>query len=162
MAARAEFGVKIYAHRLREKPRGEAACSRGTVTPWSADSLYNPPPQRCDMASASVLGVGVVLFAGGEDIRDVVDRPVCERPQRVPDCLAKRGQVVFHAHWHFRVDRSPDQAIAFESAQRLGEHLLAHPGQLLPQPGEPARAVPGELSHHENRPFVADPVEHIP
>ena len=38
--------------------------------------------------SADVLGVGVVLLAGGEDLGDVLHGPLRERPEGLPERLA--------------------------------------------------------------------------
>jgi len=66
-----------------------------------------------------------------------------------------------YAGRHLRVYGPPDQSVAFEGAQCLGEHLLAHSRQPLPQLGKPARPVLAEFAQHENRPFAADLVEQI-
>jgi hydroxyacylglutathione hydrolase len=80
------------------------------------DTIAPHRPKAVHRHLAGALGMGVVLLAGGEDLRQVPHRPLRECPQGHPEGLAERSQCVLHAHRHGRVNRSPDQAVAFEGA----------------------------------------------
>jgi hypothetical protein len=75
--------------------------------------------------------------------------------------VAERRELVVDAHRHRRSDRPAHEAVTLEGAQRLGEHLLADPGELTRDLGEPARPV-GQGGDDERHPLVGDAVEDEP
>ena len=128
---------------------------------------HRPQPAQRDLARGQHLGhasdllrlvVGLLRLA---HLRDVVLRPRLEVLDRVEQRVAEVGQRVVDADRDGRRHGAGDQAVALQGAQGLGQHLLADPGQLPGQLGEPQRAV-GERRDHQGHPLVGDPVEHQP
>src|SRR5579884_2774549 len=86
------------------------------------------------------------------DLVDVLVRPLRERGDGSAQRFSERREFVLDARRDFRVNRALDQAVAFEIAQRLREHLLRdaadHAAQLVEAPALALR----EDTDNERRP----------
>src|SRR5262249_39676980 len=73
--------------------------------------------------------------------------PLAHAEQDRPQARAERGQLVFDARRHLRVDRARDQAVLLELAQLGGQHALGAVGQLAAQLAEAELAVEQPEQH---------------
>src|SRR5207245_2953707 len=69
-------------------------------------------------------GTVVELPAGSEDLPGVFQGPVRDRAGQPSGLDPERCQAVLHSRRNGRVDGAADQPVAFQGAERLGQHLL--------------------------------------
>lgn len=84
--------------------------------------------------------------------------PAAEAVQRFDESAAEPGEGVFDFRWHNRMDGAPNEAVALEAAQGLGEHFLRDAADLALELGITLGAVGQDLDD-ESGPFVGDAVE---
>src|SRR5882672_9608992 len=103
--------------------------SRSTRPMWKSTSAISPRTRICLVLFCDP----VVAAPGVLNRRPVADRPGAERADRVEQRLAELGQFIIDARWIGRQHRARNQSVAFERAQREGEHALRDAAQRLAQ-----------------------------
>ena len=76
-----------------------------------------------------LLGLG----SGGLKLWEMFFRPAADRLERFDQTTSKRSEGIFNPGRNDRIDFPANDPVVFETAQRLGEHLLRNPGNLSPQ-----------------------------
>ena len=109
----------------------------------------------------AVLCAVIIGCARGIDLGAMFDRPNRQRRQPGKQALTKRAQDIVDARWRSRCHDPFDQTIALQFAQCLGQHLLRDIRNIAAQLGKAARRQV-QRRHHQDRPFVADTVQHLP
>src|SRR5262249_19547492 len=109
--------------------RLKAAPDRSVVTsspPWPT---FSSGQRMSHSAGGSGLGRGglVVALTCALKLFDVLVRPCLDDAHRGSQTVAESREPVLHGDRHGWVHGPLDQAIAFETAQGLGEHLLGDP-----------------------------------
>ena len=94
----------------------------------------------------------------GFQLRQMFFRPMADGVQGLDQGPAERGESVFHFRRDDRMHFARDEAVAFETAQCLGQHLLRNPADLALQRGITPRPG-GEDVNDQRRPLVGDPAE---
>src|SRR6516165_3509378 len=117
-----------------------AAAENGPALSAAASSFYSRRRQACSLKCRPPRRRGAVcravkLLAGLGNLALVAQRPVAERGHRLQQIAPERSQAVFDPRRNGGKYAARDQPVAFEAAQRQ--------------------------RHHQNRPLVADPGEHI-
>ncbi len=92
--------------------------------------------------------------------RAVLRSKFAQRSDRDRQLSAKLSQLVLHLWWSGRVDGPRDEAVAFQTAQRCGQHFLRDPVQ---SPAKLAESLgPAvQLHHQHDGPLVADAGEDL-
>ena len=117
-------------------------------------------PRRRNRRLSARLANPVELLAGAGDFRLIADRPGAKRGNRNQQIAAERGQRIIHPRRNGRKRRSCNQPVALEPAQRKRQHALRNAADRAPQLVEAHRPV-AQPRHDQDRPFVADPGEHV-
>ncbi len=86
--------------------------------------------------------------------------PPADGFERLTKSPSKRGERVFHAGRNHGINPAGDQAVAFEVAQSLGQHLLRDASNPPPQFAVPQRAWT-EAVDHQRGPLVGDQFQHL-
>src|SRR6266700_5566097 len=116
------------------KPRSVAWVSApaNAVTPETQFAQRGPPAASLPVSwsaywlwSSGAGGVGVL---GGGDLFDVVGCPGEQGPDFAEQGVAEGGEGVVDPGRDGRVDGAGEQSVAFEAADRHGEHALADSG----------------------------------
>src|ERR1700716_1425245 len=130
-------------------PRGPtwrlAAQSGGTVTRMQQDGFRQSR---------------VVCGTRRDDLAFVLSAPADQRIDRVDERLAERRQAILDRHRDRWVGGALDDAVALEVAQRDGEHTLADARYRATDVHEASGAAVQQVDD-EQRPFIADAVEHV-
>jgi hypothetical protein len=87
-------------------------------------------------------------------------RPLSERGHGLEQRAAQRREDVLHSWRDGGVDRSPNEAVAFESAQREGQHPLRDAFNHSLEFIEALRALT-EHGDHEHAPLVAHSIQYV-
>ena len=90
--------------------------------------------------------------------REMPLRPSAKRMQGIDQRSAEAGERIFHFRRDDRVDFADDQPIAFQTAERLGEHLLRDAADGSAQFSVALRSVRQDLDD-ERGPFVGYSIE---
>ena len=101
-------------------------------------------------------------YAVFDDVAEVVEGPADEVVDVGQERTGAVGEFVFHAGRHLGVGVAQHEAVGFEVAQDLGEHLLRDVGD-GGLDGLEAHGLLGavEGEQHEDRPLVAYPHQHV-
>ena len=76
--------------------------------------------------------------------------------------LSADSKAVLHPRRHFGINLPADETDLLQTFERLGEHLLGAIRHLTVQLIEPQRALVVQLVQHQERPLVAELVNHVP
>lgn len=98
--------------------------------------------------------------ARGLDPLGMLPGPLRQGGDRAAKVVAHRRQRIFDLRRRRGRDRSGDEAVALEVAQREGQHLLRDARDLAPDRVEAHRAA-RKGAHREQCPLVADPREKL-
>jgi hypothetical protein len=90
-----------------------------------------------------------------EDLGHSLFDPGDESGDQFRGFLALRGEAVLDPGWDLRVCRAQHEAVAFQSPQGLGEHLLADPVDASSQFAEAVGALP-QSTQREHAPAAGD------
>lgn len=98
--------------------------------------------------------------AGGGNLWLVFLCPFDEGGERWQEGSTERSEAVTHRRGCSGGDLAPDQAVAFEMAQGLGQHAAGDVGHGAGERVE-AQGTVGQRDEDQHRPFVPQPVEHV-
>src|SRR5262249_55198431 len=90
----------------------------------------------------------------------VAQCPVAERGHRLQQIAPERSQAVFDPRRNGGKYAARNQPVTFEATQRQRQHALRNAADRPAQFVEPQRSA-AKPRHHQNRPLVADPGEHV-
>jgi NarL family two-component system response regulator LiaR len=113
-----------------------------------------------DQALESLPRPAVVGGAARLYLADVLLRPYLHGADRPHQAFPERSELVLDPHRHAGREGAGDQAVPFQGAKRLGEHLLAHASDDPAQVAVPLRAL-RQGAQDQRDPLVADPREHL-
>src|SRR5438270_9915129 len=102
----------------------------------------------------------VVCGTRRDDLAFVLRAPADQRIDRVDERLAERRQTILDRHRDGWVGGALDDAVALEVAQRDREHTLADARYRAADVHEAPGAAVQQVDD-EQRPFIADAVEHV-
>jgi hypothetical protein len=115
---------------------------RGNRQPWNGLGVITG--QQAGFPALPLgAGAGVVGGPAALDLGDVLLGPGFDRVDGGHQAHPERGERVVDRGGHARRQRPGDQPVAFQRAQRLGERLLAHPGDDQAQVAVQERVVLG-------------------
>jgi hypothetical protein len=102
----------------------------------------------------------VIVAAANEKLRffdalSILHGPLAEGADRNQQFAAERRQLIVDARRNRREDGAADEAVAFEAAQRRGQHLLRDAADRTLDLAEALGAIT-EVTHDQHRPFIAD------
>src|SRR5262249_45642454 len=87
-------------------------------------------------------------------------RPVAEGGHRLQQIAPERGQAVFDPRRNGGKYAARNQPVTFEATQCQRQHALGNAADRPAQFVKPQRSA-AKPRHHQNRPLVADPGEHV-
>src|SRR5207302_3393563 len=85
-------------------------------------------------------------------------RPATERAKRLDQSSAESRKRIFNSWRHNRINFALHQAVSFQTAQRLSQHLLRDAADLAVQLGVTHRFFREQLDYNRS-PFVCDAIE---
>jgi len=111
--------------------------------------------------AAHALAARVEARAGGFNVGLMPERPCAERPDRLSQRTAERGELVIDARRDRRRDGARHEPVALEAAQREREHALRDAADRALDLTEATRTV-GELHDEQHAPLIAHAREDRP
>src|SRR5436190_19875272 len=117
-------------------------------------------PRRHGAAFGDAFSRAVELVAGAGDLGLVAQRPVAKRGDRLQQIAPEGGQGIFNARRNGGKHGAGNEAVALQATQSQGQHPLRDAADRTAQFVKSQRTA-AEPRHHQNRPFVADPRQHV-
>src|SRR3984957_18685096 len=116
--------------------------------------------RKASIAARSLSRRAVELLPGAGDFRLIAGGPLPERRDRLQQIAAERGERIIDPRRGGREHGARGQAVALEPTQGQRQHALGNAADRAPQLIE-AHRTGTEPRHHQDRPLVADPGQHV-
>ena len=100
-------------------------------------------------------------FPGGLKLGQMLFSPPADRLEGLDQTSPERSEGILNHRRNYRINLPVYDAVIFETAQRLGKHLLGDSGNLSLQLAVALRAA-REDANNQRSPLVRDAVKHLP